>query len=188
MKFLSGLTAWFAKLSPKEKSVLYIAAFFIVAAAADRLVIAPVAGKLASLDKEIADMEAAVKRDLRMLAQKDRIALESTKYKSFLAREGSEEEEFSGLMKEVETLANKAGVSLLEMKPGQVKQADSAKQYQVVISTEAEFRKLVEFLYGVETSKQLLKVEKYQISPKSKEEATVKASLTISKIIVLSPE
>lgn len=188
MRFLAGVTAWFGKLSSKEKTVLYIAIFFIIAAAADRLVIAPVAGKLASLDKEIADMQEAVKRDLRMLAQKDRIALESTKYKSFLAREGSEEEEFSGLMKEVETLANKTGISLLEMKPGQVKKADSAKQYQVVINAEAEFRKLAEFIYAVETSKQLLKVEKYQISPKSKEEATVKASLTISKIIVLNPD
>jgi hypothetical protein len=188
MKILNDLTAKFNALSAKEKTILYAAAAFIVIAVADRVVISPVTQKLGALDKEIADMHASIKRDLHMLSQKDRIALESTKYKSFLAKEGTEEEEFSSLMKEVETLANRSRINLLDMKPGQVKTVESAKQYQVVINLEAPLKKLTEFMYAVETSKQLLKVEKFQISVKSKEEASVKSTMTISRIILLNPE
>ena len=188
MKILNGLAAKFNAFSPKEKVIFYAAAAVILIAAADRLVISKVTQKLGALDKEIADMQASIKRDLRMLSQKDRIALESTKYKSFLAKEGSEEEEFSGLMKEVETLANRAGINLLDMKPGQVKTVESAKQYQVTINIEASLKKLTEFMYAVETSKQLLKIEKFQVSVKSKEDATVKSTMTISRIILLNPE
>ena len=80
------------------------------------------------------------------------------------------------------------GKDLLDMKPGQVKTVESAKQYQVTINIEASLKKLTEFMYAVETSKQLLKIEKFQISVKSKEDATVKSTMTISRIILLSPE
>lgn len=91
-------------------------------------------------------------------------------------------------MKEVETLANKSTVYLLDMKPGTVKQSATSKEYTVTLNCEGELRRLIEFIYAIETSKKLLKTEKMQISVKSKESDTLKCSLLISKIILLKSE
>lgn len=188
MKKIQDIYAFLAHLSKRDKMRFYLAGAFVLAALFDRLIVAPITSKMQSLDKQIAEKAAAIKVDLRILGEKERIELESTKYKSFFTKEGSAEEEMSSLMKEVETLANKSAVYLLDMKPGTVKQSATAKEYTVTLNCEGELKRLIEFMYAIETSKKLLKTEKMQISVKSRESDTLKCSLLISKIILLKSE
>ncbi|MCK9594628.1 MAG: type 4a pilus biogenesis protein PilO [Candidatus Omnitrophica bacterium] len=188
MKKIQDIYAFLAHLPKRDKMKFYAAGIFVLMALFDRLIIAPISSKLQSLDKQITEKEAAIKVDLRILGEKERIELESAQYRSFFTKEGSAEEEMSSLMKEVETLANKSTVYLLDMKPGTVKQSATSKEYTVTLNCEGELRRLIEFIYAIETSKKLLKTEKMQISVKSKESDTLKCSLLISKIILLKSE
>ena len=43
---------------------------------------------------------------------------------------------------------------------------------------------LVDFMYNIENSDKLLMIEKYQISPKSKESSVAKCAMSISKIVI----
>jgi len=188
MKKIQDIHAFLAHLPKRDKIRFYCAGVFVLIALFDRLIIAPISAKLHSLDKQIAEKESAIKMDLRILGEKERIELESTKYKSFFTREGSAEEEMSSLMKEVETLANKSTVYLLDMKPGTVKESATSRQYTVTLNCEGPLKRIIEFMYALETSKKLLKTDKLQISVKSKESDTLKCSLLISKIILSKPE
>jgi hypothetical protein len=188
MKKIQDIYAFLAHLSKRDKLKFYAAGIFVLIALFDRLMIAPISAKLQSLDKQIAEKKAGIKVDLRILGEKERIELESAKYKSFFTREGTAEEEMSALMKEVETLANKSTVYLLDMKPGAVKDSATFKQYTVTLNCEGELKRLIEFMYAIETSRKLLKTDKLQISLKSRESDTLKCNLSISKIILLKSE
>ncbi len=181
---LNALIGFVKKLSKRERIVFYSAVAVVSLMLLDRLVVGPVFGKLKSLDEQIVTATEGINRDVRILAQKDRIALQLTAYKGMLVPEGTKEEEFSDLMKEVETLANKNGVSLLDMKPGDIRVLDGAKQYLVSLNCEAPFNKLVDFLYGIESSKKMLKTDRFQLSLKSKQDPGIKCSITIVKIIL----
>jgi Tfp pilus assembly protein PilO len=149
-----------------------------------RLVVDPVFSKISSLDKDIRAKETQIKNDLRLLAYKDRILSAKTKYASFLSMAQSEEEETASLLKEIEGMADKSSVYLIDMKPGGLKEAGGAKKYLVNLNCEAQVEQIIDFMYNVENSKKLLSVEKFQMTPKSKESSVARCSMTIAKIIM----
>jgi len=173
-----------ARLSKREKIIFYAAIFFVSLTLLDRLIISPIYSKIKSLNEETQEKESSIKKNLHILAQKDRISSEITKYTSFLGSAKSEEEETTSLLKEIEGLANKAGVYLIDMKPAGLKDKGSSKKYLINLNCEAQMEQLIDFMYNIENSNELLTIEKYQISPKSKESSVVRCSMSIAKIIM----
>ncbi len=169
-------------LSKKERIMLYAAIFILSLVLLDRLIIHPIYSKIGSLDKEIREKESAIKKNIRIVSQKDRILTESAKYSSFLSASESEEEEMTSILKEIETMANKNSVYLFDMKPGSPRKMGASKKYTVNLNCEAQMEQLTEFMYNIENSNKLLTIEKYEISPKSKESSIAKCSMSISKI------
>lgn len=179
LKIVSGL-------SKREKTVLYVTCLVLALVVLDRMIIYPVYSRISALGSEIKEKEAGIARDLRMLAQQERIMLEGKKYASFLNIPESEEEAMTSFLKEVENLANKSSLYIIDMKPAGVKtEKGKIKKFQLVLSCEGQMEQLIEFMYGVENLNALLNIEKYQISPKSKDSTIVQAAITISKIAIL---
>jgi len=168
IKQLKAFKETFSKFSKREKTVLYFAIAFVAIAFLDRAVIGPIVSRTQTLNKEIAEKKAAIERDLKILAQKDTIGLRMAAYRAFSVKETTPEEDTSALLKEVETLASKSSVYLIDMKPQEPKEEQGFKKYMVNVSCEAPFEKLIEFLYNIEGSKKVLKIEKFTISVKSK--------------------
>jgi Tfp pilus assembly protein PilO len=176
LKILSGL-------SKREKTVLYVTVAIVSLVALDRLIIYPVYTKIISLNKEIKESEAGINRDLRILSQQERILLETKKYASFLANPESEEEAMTSFLKEIENLANKSSLYIVDMKPGGTKvDKDKTKRFQLILSCEGQMEQVIEFMYNVENMDLLVTIDRYQISPKSKDSTIVQCAITISKI------
>lgn len=185
IKQVQVLMQAFSKMSKREKAVLYGAAAFVALAFLDRAIIGPIVSRTQALDKEISDKRSAIERDLKILAQKDSIGLRMAAYRAFSVQATTPEEDTSALLKEVETLASKSSVYLADMKPQEPKQDQEFKKYLVNVNGEATFEKLIEFLYNIENSKKVLKIEKFTLSVKSKKESALKFSLTISKVVLV---
>ncbi|MBI3602535.1 MAG: hypothetical protein HY209_06575 [Candidatus Omnitrophica bacterium] len=181
---LQQLDATISHLSKRERLGLNLAVFFVALILLDRGIINPIASKMRSLNKEIQEEMADIKKDMRLVAQKDNIRLEAGKYDSYVVSSKSEEEEITFVLKEIEGLANKSSVYLIDMKPGGLKKTASAKKYFINLNLEAQMEQLTEFMYGVESSSRFLIIEKYQIEPKSKDSSVAKCSMTISKIML----
>ena len=102
---LQAFYTFLAGLSKREKIVFYGAAFFVSIMALDRLIISPISSKMKLLDEQIKKKEEAIKNDIRIIAQKDRIASLSNKYASMLSGGSSTEETVTPVLKEIEGLA-----------------------------------------------------------------------------------
>ena len=180
---LQNLYIFFQRLSKKERLFLYLALGVVSLMVVDRLVISPVAYKMKSLDKEIEDTETGIKNAMRLLAQKDKIVAESNKYNSFLSAARSEEEETTSFLKDIENLASQTSMYLVDMKPAAVKEAGESRKFLVNVNGEAQMEQLLNFMYAVENSDKMLRIEKFEISPKSKESSIAKCAITVSKIV-----
>jgi Tfp pilus assembly protein PilO len=185
MKFFKLKTLYSAlgHLSKREKLVLYAAASFVSLALLDRLIIYPIANKLQTLDNEIREKESGIRRNMRILAQKDRIRTESAKYSTLLNSLKYSEEGITALLKEIEGLASKSEVYLIDMKPAGLKSAGPYKKYLINLNCEAQMEQIVDFMYNIESSKRLLSIDKYQIGPKSESSSVAKCSMSISKVV-----
>lgn len=181
---IQALYNFVAHLSKREKIIFYAAISFVSLTLLDRLIISPIYSKIKSLNEEVKEKESSIKKSLHILAQKERISSEIARYTSFLTSAKSEEEETTYLLKEIEGLANKAGVYLVDMKPGGLKDMGSSKKYLINLNCEAQMEQLFDFMYNIENSNKLLTIEKYQIGPKSKESSIARCSMSIAKIIM----
>ncbi|TBR17344.1 hypothetical protein EPO66_02900 [bacterium] len=181
---IKELYAFIGRMSKREKAVFYAAVIFVSVMILDRIVISPITGKMRALDNEIRQKETSIKKNLHILAQKDRILMEGAKYAMFLNSSKSEEEEMTSLLKEIENIANKASVYLIDMKPVGVKTSGLAQRYEISLSCEGQMEQIVDFMYGIESSRELLVISRYQVSPKSRESSVAKASLAISKVVI----
>lgn len=179
---LQSYYAFIARLSKREKLIFYGAAFFISLTVLDRLIVSPVSGKIKLLDKQIKEKEYTIKNNIELLARKDRIITESKKYSSFLNGAQPQEELVTSVLKEIESLANKSSVYLIDIKPAGFKDSGTVREYAVSLNCEAQMEQLVEFMYSIENSNQMLAIDKYQLSPKAKESSLARCSMTVSKI------
>lgn len=178
---LQGVVTFLGRRSKRERLVLYWTIFFVFLTLVDRLVFSPLTARIRFLNKEIEAKETAITQALHMLGQKERILSESAKYAVFLAAAKSEEEQFTIILKEIESLANKASVYIIDMKPGGVRAEESFKQFMANVNCEGEMAQLVRFMYDIESSSKMITIEKYQLSPKSPESKQTLCSMTIVK-------
>jgi cell division protein FtsL len=181
---IQALYAVLSRLSKREKIALYCAVFFISLTLLDRLIIDPVYSKMKSLDEDIQDKESGIKKNLRILAHKDRILTDTSKYNVFLDDFKSEEEAMSSMLKEIENFADKSEIYLVDMKPRGLRGVGSSNRYEVTLTCEAQMEQFADFIYKIESSDALLTIEQYQISPKSKDSSVGRCKMTISTIVV----
>ena len=176
-KILSGL-------SKRERFIFYGAIFFISLTFLDRLAISPILSNMQEVNTEIKEKESGIGRNLHILAYKEKILKESRKYAHFFGVVESEDEEMASLLKEIESLANKASVYLVDIKPGGVEPEQEYYKYFVKLTCESQMEQLIDFMYFIESSDNLLFIDKYRISPKSRGSSVAVCSISVFKIAV----
>ena len=118
---IKNIQGFLLKRPKKQRIIIYCAAAVLFLAMLERLVIAPISNKMRSINEEIKNKEDTIIKDLRIVSQKDSILAEKAKYRSFLQSAKTYEEEITLILKELEGLANKSSVYLVDMKPMGVK-------------------------------------------------------------------
>jgi hypothetical protein len=173
-----------SKLSKREKFIFYGAVAFFSLAVSDRLILGPILSKAKSLNEKINNQEAIIKNSLHILAQKDRILKQVKLYASYGEQAKSHEEEIVFLQKEIERLANKSAIYVIDIKSAGFKQEDIFKKFFVKLNFEAQLEQLTNFFYEVENSKKLIRIEKYDIRPKTEGSSIIRCSTIISKAVL----
>lgn len=171
------------KLSRKEKIGLGISLVFLAAAFLDRLMIHPLRIRFHRLDQQIRISEKQVGGDVRNVRQKDLVSEEYERYLPYIKRSGSDEEEAARLLGEIEALARKSSVYLVDMKPRRPRETEVYKEYAVEIEAEGQMEPLMGFMHQVNTSPQLLRIETLRLTPTKAEADILRASLLITKVL-----
>ena len=120
-----------SRLSKREKTIFYLAAIFVSIMLLDRLIISPIFYKMVSINKEIEEKIQGIKRSLYLLAYKDKIEDEVNYYKQFISSPKTEEEEMTAMLKDIEAIANKTTVYLMDMKPAGFRDKDTHREVMV---------------------------------------------------------
>jgi Tfp pilus assembly protein PilO len=187
------------KLSAKEKIGLSVAFVFLAVAFLDRLLISPIRARFNALNQQIRTGEKQLGSDIRNLNQKDAIEEEYRKSFPYIQRSGSDEEEVAKILGEIESLARKSSVYLVDMKPrkpqpvgsppggtsGPAEGTDFYKEYTVEIEAQGQMESLMNFIYQLNTSSQLLRIETLRITQTKSGSKTLTASMLITKVLVL---
>lgn len=179
------LTDFYAKRTKREKTVLAATLIVILAVATDRFVVTPVLTNLAKVRRQIADEETAVRNSLYMLLRKKEIAAESREANRYVTPPAAPDEEMTGLLREIEAMAEQSSLSLMYVKPGASRDGEGGtKKYLANLECEAEMQQIVTFFYGISSSPKLIKIEKYEIQPKSKDSSIARCVMTVSKTVL----
>lgn len=148
----------------------------------------PIRHAFAQLDSEIAKKEKVLSHNLTILAPVPREAVEReySRYGNLIRRQGSSEEENSRMLSAVDTLAKAAEVVLVGTKPRETRPSPESEVYTVEVELEAGLVALTKFIYTVETSPQLLRVDSLAMTVKEgKTPGLLSGTLVISKIVTL---
>ena len=173
------------KLSKREKIALFTGITLVIAAILDIVAVKPISGKIQFLDREIKVSEKQLCLNLCNIARKEVVEKEYKEYDKYVGEEGSEEEETSKILSEIETLARKSGMYLIKMKPQSPKVTGFQKEYKIEIEAEGKIEIVVQFLYQLNNSSQLLRAEKIRFTLKEENTSVFKVSMLISKILII---
>ncbi len=173
------------KLSGKEKKLLYVSLGFVLLALFDRLFLGPVAARLNELDMEMEQQKRLMARDLRFLSHKKTILRENGEFSKYYANSYLTEEKIvANFLERIERLASEAGVTLIKVNPADFYEKLGYLEYFANLECDGTLESISKFIYLVDTSDDLLKVVKMNITPKRASAEEVKAAMTVKKILV----
>ena len=152
------------------------------------LALGPIRSKFQELDVAVLDQEKKLAHNLGVLSPKPKEAAERdySRFGSMIKMKGSSEEEKSAMLSEVDKLAGQNKISLQSTKPRETQPLQDGESYAVEIEIEATMAQLLGFVYAVETSAQLLRVDRLTLDAKTGKGAdSLRGTLVISKTVTL---
>lgn len=173
-----------SRLSPRQRVWLCVTVGIVGLALVERLVYAPVVGRLHELDQEILVKENQLRKNLRTLATREGVLEAHSTYAAYALTAGSDEETIGGLLKEIEELAGKSGLALGNVRPKPAAKIDVGKRYPVEVELETDMGPLIRFIHGLHRSKHLLRVSQLRLDPKGGGSPQVKVFLLINKSVI----
>ncbi|OGX35715.1 MAG: hypothetical protein A3C36_03170 [Omnitrophica WOR_2 bacterium RIFCSPHIGHO2_02_FULL_52_10] len=181
---LKSILSFVAKLSKRERMIFYVTVAVVGLGAMDKFILSPILHKITHLTEVIAQQEEEIKQSLIIISEENRIEEETKAYQSFLSPALTEEKAITEFLKEVENIAKQSSVYLIDMKPT-VKNEDAAStKYFVKLNFEAQMEQVMNFFYHVSIFNQLIKVEDFQLRPKTEGSSIISCDMSISKAIV----
>ena len=151
-------------------------------------IIEPQVSKLNELDKKIIAKESELEKKNRIISGKDFIARQYDNYISYIKQAGSDEKEEAFFLQEVENIAKDFQVYIADIKPVGLKESEHYKEYTVEIKIDTDMSSFIKFIYGLQSSSNLIRINGLKLSAKNASGRILKVSLQISKILLLPPE
>lgn len=148
-------------------------------------VIEPLTERWNLLEREIRGKEALLTKHTRILRDKEGIERLHSEYTRFFQKELSTPEEESAIaLSNIERLGREAKVHITNIKPLATKSYENYNKFTFRVATESGIGELGKFIYDLQSSEQLLKIERMVLRAKERQPDTIKAILHITKISV----
>lgn len=172
-----------ANLSKRERILLYLAATFIFLSLFYSFALKPLSKKWNSLNQQVLSSEIELKRSLKYLNLKDEVEDIYQSYIGYIKKGSADEEEITILLNEVEKVARASGMHIANIRPEPVKDLEFYKKYVLEMNCEATMENYIEFIYNLQKTAQLIRVEKLKLISQGKASPLLKARLLITKVV-----
>ncbi len=172
-------------ITAREKILGGAAISVIAAALFYNIVIEPLAGLWKDLDGDIRDKEILLAKHSRILRERENIGRLNGEYSKYFEESVLTPEEESALaLGSIEKLARGASVHITNIKPMGIRKEQNHNKFTFKVTSESRMDELTKFIYELQSSNQLLKVERMVLRAKEREADVIKAILHITKISV----
>lgn len=180
----SPVFSFISRLEKRERIILYVTAVIVSLMLLDRFVVSQILSKMSQLDRKIESQEELIRNSFIITTQEKRILKEIREYDPYFNVPESEEKENTAFLKEVENYAKDSSVYLVDIKPSGKKEMGASKQYFLKLEFEAIMDQVLNFFYIIENSRKLLRIEGYQLSPKTEGSSIMTCSVSVSKTMI----
>jgi Tfp pilus assembly protein PilO len=182
------MMARLSKLSTREKTWVLLAAGVLFLVLGDLFVRRPLRDDLRALAQRTEAREKKLVENQLILSPEVKVAVlkDWQSFGGYLVKRASTAEENAAMLSAIEALASRAGVGLVATKPQPPTPESFYEEYGVDLEVEGDMSALVSFLYGLQTSPQVLRVARLAIEAKGGgDPAALKGLMTISKVVML---
>ena len=172
-------------ITKRERIILFLTAGIMFFAICFNFLIEPVLNKNDQLNQEINMVRAKLKKYILLLAQKEYLEKRyGNKLPAGFNLSAQKEDSLVAALSELENLAKEAGVRIIDIRPeGALKGKAAYKEALIDLRAEGRIEDYLKFIYHLQNSLSLLKIEKIQLTAKPNSEA-LEGSFTISQVLL----
>lgn len=174
-----------SNLSGREKLLLYLTFTVIALSLGYNYLLKGIGARWGELNAQILSKEVALKKNAAALRQRDKVRRIYYEYEQYAVTGGSDEEAMALFLNEVEAQASRSGMRIANIKPGPVKEFSDYKKFGVEMTCEMPLEKFVEFVYNLQTSAHLIRIERLKLMSQGKGNPLLKAEMFAAKIQAL---
>ncbi len=182
---MKQIQEFYTKLSPKEKNMAHIAGGFILIALFANLFLYPFISKLESLNQDIAENKDGLTRDSHFLKHREKILKEREVFSVYQTDDAKAEEQIiADFLKAIELLASEAKINLSKLNPAEVTPKKGYVEYYANLECDGRLQDVAQFLHKIDSTPNLLRVEKINMLGNKASAEGVKASVKIAKLVI----
>lgn len=105
-------------------------------------------------------------------------------YMVALKQKGSDEQEMTKVLSDIEAVAENTGIKIINMEPGKIKRINFYNYFPVDVQTEGSLKKICEFLYALESKANHFYVDEIRIEKYAARADTLKCQLVVSRLLI----
>lgn len=105
-------------------------------------------------------------------------------YIKALKQNGSDEQEMTRVLSDIEAVADKVSIRIINMAPEKIKKSDFYNYFSVDVQLEGPLKKICEFLYALESKANYFHVDEMRIEKYSARADTLKCRLVVSRFLI----
>ena len=170
-------------ITKREKTFAIFTICVLLLSLIYNFVVEPLTERWNFLKKEIREKEALLMKHNRILRNKERIEKQHTVYSAYFKKEVlTPEEESASALSSIEKLARTSSVRITNIKPLSTKNFENYNKYTFRVATESKIGELTKFIYDLQTSGELLKIERMVLRAKERQPNVIKTVLHITRV------
>ena len=168
------------QLKPRERLLATGSAVFVLMVLLDRLVLNPWLRHAQSIRQETQRMEQSLKHYGRLLSRKEYVLAQRDRYQRYLKSPLPDELQMAGLLKEIESLAERSRVELGEVKPLAPEGQETTRRYSLDVQFECTLEEWADFIIEIEASPSLLQIVRATLAKQEDVPDRLKGSLRVA--------
>jgi hypothetical protein len=172
-------------ITKREKILGALTVSVAVVTVAYGFIMEPLINRWNALGRDISDKKGLLAKHSRILRNNDEIEKLHSEYTRYFQTEKlSPEEESASALSNIEKLARETNAHITNIKPLSTKNYENYTKFTFRVTTESRIGELAKFIYKLQSSEQLLKIERMVLRAKERSPDTIKAILHINKVSV----
>lgn len=173
-----------SNLSKREKYLFYIIMALIILWIGMVFIIKPLLDKWKGLDEKISLASLKMEKNRKILSLKEKIQSDYDNFASAIKKKSSEEEEMAKFLTEIESLAQSSLVHISDIKPRSAKKTRFYDEYVIEVEAEGDISQVSKFIYDIQDSPRLLKIDKFSLGTKGAGTNLLKCNILIGKVLI----